>query len=230
MSTQERAPEHLRFAVLATDVALFSIRDGQLVVRMMRVDRPPHFPGVPGFPGGLIDETETARDAAERVIASRGGVQTKKIHLEQLYTFDDVSRDPRGRVVSVAFLGLVPWEHLSAEEQADTTEHFWMPANTKKTLAYDHAYVLEIALRRLVARVSYTTIIAKLLPDTFTLTEMQAAIESISGHPLDKRNFRKKILQLDILKPLDTKRVGGRSRPAALYRFASTDVKATVEL
>jgi ADP-ribose pyrophosphatase YjhB (NUDIX family) len=99
-------PVHFHFAVLATDVALFSIRDNKIVVRMMRVSRPPHFPDNWGLPGGLIQPTETSLEAAKRLLKERAHIAPKKIYLEQLYTFDAIERDPRGRVVAVAHLGL----------------------------------------------------------------------------------------------------------------------------
>ncbi len=215
---------HRRFAVLAADVALFTLRDNQLYVRMMAVHRPPHFPEARGLPGGLIDAKETAEDTAKRLMKTRARVNPTHVHLEQLYTFSRIDRDPRARVVSVGYLGLAPWGSLSESEQADTVDAWWEKASTPGHLAYDHDELLALALQRLRSRIHYTTLIGKLMPQEFTLTELELSYEHILKTALDKRNFRKKILKLKILKPLQKKRAGGRSRPAQLYRFLSPKV------
>lgn len=215
---------HIKFAVLATDVVLFTIRGGRLLVRLMRVDRPPHYKNRKGLPGGLLDQKETAEQAAHRILQSQGEVADKKAYMEQLYTFSKIDRDPRNRVVSVGYTAFVPWDSLSPDEQRDTEEVWWSPIQEAKRLAYDHDDILDMALKRLHSRVAYTTVISKLMPKEFTLTDLETAYKGILGKDLDKRNFRKKILKLDILKPIEGKRTGGAFRPAQLYRFASKDV------
>jgi len=222
MAKQAATPEHLRFAVLATDITLFTLREGELCVRLMTVNRPPHFASVPGLPGGLIAPHETAEAAAARIIAEKGGVAKEKLHLEQLYTFSRLDRDPRGRVVAVGYLALVPFETLTEIEQSNTTDYYWLPVAEAKRLAYDHDEILLTAVQRLRSRVHYTTLIQKLLPREFTLTELEHAYESILGSDLDKRNFRKKVLKLAIVKSTGKQRALGAARPAALYRFSST--------
>lgn len=218
------APEHLRFAVLAVDVVLFTIKDGQLLVRLAPVHRIPHYPDSKAMPGGLIHPDETARSAALRILTQKGHIDAKTPHIEQLYTFSDIDRDPRGRVVSVAYLGLASWDALSTEEKTDTESAWWAPLAAAKKLAYDHDEILKLAVERLQSRVTYTTLLSKFMPKEFTLTELERAFESIIKTNLDKRNFRKKILKLGILTDLGKKRTGGRSRPAALYKFKSDKV------
>ncbi|MFA7244217.1 MAG: NUDIX domain-containing protein [Patescibacteria group bacterium] len=219
-------PEHLKFAVLATDVVLFSLRDGELVVRLIAVDRPPAFPaGSKGFPGGLIRPTETAEEAAVRIIKDKAGVSEKKLYIEQLRTFSAVNRDPRGRVVSVSYLAMVPWEKLSEKERKDTPESWWAKVGDAKPLSYDHDEMLFEALKRLRSRVSYTTLIQKLMPKEFTLGMLEKAYEEILGVPQDKRNFRKKIAKIKVLKELSEKQTGEPYRPAQLYKFASETIK-----
>lgn len=219
-------PEHLRFAVLATDVVLFSLRDGKLVVRLIAVDRPPAFPkGSKGFPGGLIRPDETAEQAAKRIIKDKAGISEKKVYIEQLYTFSAVNRDPRGRVVSVSYLALVPWEKLSEKEKKDTAESWWANFREAKPLAYDHNEMLQEAVKRLRSRVSATTLIGKVMPGDFTLGMLERAYEEILDVPQDKRNFRKKIAKLKILKELPKKQTGEPFRPAKLFKFASNDIK-----
>lgn len=216
--------QELHFAVLAVDTVLFTITDGALYVRLITVNRPPHFVNTRGLPGGLLHPSETAEEAARRHLCEKSGIDTTHLYTEQLYTFSRVDRDPRGRVVAVTYLALVPWENLSDDERLDSAESQWALVKNAKRLAFDHDEVLKLALSRLRSRISYTTILAKLMPKEFTLTELEQTYESILKSNLDKRNFRKKILKLGILTPLNKKRKAGRSRPAELYSFASPTV------
>jgi 8-oxo-dGTP diphosphatase len=213
-----------RFAVLATDVVLFTIHENQLLVRLMSVHRPPYYDGTAGLPGGLIDARETAEEAARRHVEAKGKVSQKHIHLEQLYTFSGLERDPRGRVVAVAYIAAIPWEQLTAEEQANTDAVWWEPVREARNLAYDHDDILKVATERLASRITYTTLMGKLMGKEFTLTELEQAYESVLRTELDKRNFRKKILKLGIVKKTDEKRKGGSFRPAQLYTFSSNKV------
>ncbi len=222
---KSHSPKHLRFAVLATDIALMAVHDGTLLIRLMKVERPPYFPNAKGLPGGLIDPKETAEEAAVRILKTKAGIADTHPYLEQLYTFSEIDRDPRGRVVAVAYSAYVPWESLSASEQDNTEEHWWAPLRETKGLAYDHDTIMKTAHERLRSRVRYTTLAAKLMPKEFTLTELEHVYESILRADLDKRNFRKKILKLGILTPLGRKRSGGAFRPAELYRFTDNWVK-----
>lgn len=215
---------HLKFAVLATDIAMFTLRDGELLTRLIKVDRPPFFKDSKGLPGGLLRPEETAEEAAVRIVEAKTGIAEKKLYIEQLYTFSRVDRDPRGRVVAVAYMAFTPWENLSDEEKKDTHDTWWTSIKNAKKLAYDHDEVLALALKRLRTRIAYTTLLCKLMPKEFTLTELESAYETILGTELDKRNFRKKILKLAVLTEVPRKREGGRFRPAQLYRFASTKV------
>ncbi|MBI2039429.1 MAG: NUDIX hydrolase [Candidatus Niyogibacteria bacterium] len=214
----------LRFAVLAVDAALFTLHDKQLWVRLIRVHRPPYFRNAWGFPGGLIHPDETAEDAVHRHLNAKAHIAESKLYMEQLHAFSAVDRDPRGRVVSVAYLALTPWDALSRREKNDAPDARWVPADDTQTLAYDHNEILTAALTRLSSRAASTTILSAMMPDEFTLTEIEHAYELVVKKDLDKRNFRKKILKLKILAPLSKKRAGERARPAALYRFASPRV------
>lgn len=217
--------EHLRFAVLAADTVVLSFRDGKLITRLIKVDRPPFFIDAAGLPGGLLDPKETAEEAAKRHVERKTGIAASKLYVEQLYTFSKLDRDPRGRVVAVAYVAFVPWEKLSLDEQKDTDESWWEEVKKAKKLAYDHDEILALAIKRLRSRITYTTVLSKLLPKEFTLTELENMYETILGTDLDKRNFRKKILKLDIVTPLVGKFTGGRSRPAQLYKFISNNVE-----
>jgi 8-oxo-dGTP diphosphatase len=223
--TKTSAQDQLHFAVLATDVVLFTVREGQLLVRLVAINRPPHFPASKGFPGGLIHPDETGRESALRHLQAKAHIDPANVHMEQLFTFSKVDRDPRGRVVAMAYLALVPWENLSDDEKADTDEAWWSPLSRATKLAYDHDEMLDVALERLRARVHYTTLVSKFMPKEFTLTELENVYETVIGKDLDKRNFRKKILKLDVLKALAKKKQGGPFRPAELYKFVSSTIK-----
>ena len=215
----------LKFAILAADTVLFVIKDNMLFVRLNRIDRAPYFVNIKGLPGGLLGVDETAPLAALRHLKTKTDISTASLYVEQLYTFSAVDRDPRGRVVAVAYLALVPWESLSPGEQEGNEESVWIPVSDVPKLAYDHNEVLDMAITRLRSRITYTSLIAKLLPREFTLTELEEAYECILGKDIDKRNFRKKIEKLDLLLPLSRFRAGTRSRPARLYKFRSKEVK-----
>lgn len=217
----EKAPKNLIFAVLAADVVLWTIKDKELLVRVIPVHIPPHFIDKQGLPGGLIQPTETAEQAAKRLLKAKAGVSADKVYLEQLYTFSGVKRDPRGRVVAVAYTGIVPWEHLSSGEQENSVQAQWVNVKRLPQLAYDHKDIIAMALSRLQGRVTYTNIIAHFMPKEFTLTELEETYELILDKDIDKRNFRKKILALKLLKELPKERRGQKHRPAKLYAFRS---------
>lgn len=216
--------KNLRFATVAADVALFTIREHELLVRIIPVHRPPHYRDARGLPGGLILPHETAESAARRLIIEKGGITSPSVYLEQLATFSAINRDPRGRVIAVAYIGLVPWSALSDAERIANSAS-WTTVNEAQHLAYDHDEMLAVARARLAARIGYSTIIRGLMPSEFTLTELERAYECILGRAMDKRNFRKKILKLDIIRPLHRTRQGAKARPAQLYTFVKNSIQ-----
>ena len=154
-----------------------------------------------------------------RHAATKGGLSAP--YIEQLYTFSRVDRDRRGRVVSVAYLGLVSQE---AARAAGSTEWggAWYSARRPPPLAYDHAEIIKAGIERLRARITYSNIAHGLMDKTFTLTELMSAYEIVLGRALDKRNFRRKILALGLVKETGETVMDGAHRPAALYRFTTT--------
>lgn len=222
-----QSPENgpIKFAVLAADAVLFTIKENELFVRLIDVNRPPHFVNMQGLPGGLLSPTETADEAVLRHIHTKTEITAPALYIEQLYTFSKVDRDRRGRVVAVGYLSIVPWSSLSPQEQTDTKESHWVRFTEVTTLAYDHNEILAMAIKRLRSRVTYTTLISKFLPAEFTLTELKSTYDAILESSLDKRNFRKKILKLDILTPLDKERSGEPWRPAQLYKFTQKGIQ-----
>lgn len=212
----KRAPEKLRFAAMAVDVVVFGFIKNELSALVSPVNRPPHYVNILGFLGGLIDPEETAEEACERILLEKGGL--KSVYHEQLYTFSAVERDKRNRVVSVAYLGLVRPDTAAMYKHNGA---MFVPVKELKKLAYDHADMLLVALSRLEGKLSYTTIAQYLLPRQFTLSELQSVYEMITHKEFDKRNFRKKLLALAILKDTGKVQEGVKNRPAALYEFRS---------
>lgn len=214
----KKAPEQLRFAVVAVDAAIFTFLDDVVHVLLMPIDLPPHYSKTQGFPGGIIRASETAEEAVGRVLQEK--VQVEPDHIEQLATFSRVDRDKRNRVVSVGYLGFMKPERARRYHAREPGGYF-LPVSTIEQLAYDHAEILDAALGRLRGKLSYTTIAQFLLPKHFTLTELQTVYESVHGVTYDKRNFRKKILALDIVTDTGRMQEGVKNRPAALYEFKS---------
>jgi 8-oxo-dGTP diphosphatase len=168
------------------------------------------------IPGGFVRIDESLEDAAQRELEEETGVHD--VYLEQLYTFGDRGRDPRGRVVTVAYFALVPTDVVQPHAGHDASDARWWSVYDLPPLAFDHADILTYALQRLRYKLEYTAVGFELLPGTFTLSELQSAYEIILGEELDKRNFRRKILSADVIEATGEYRTG-EGRPAKLYRF-----------
>ncbi|MFA6210681.1 MAG: NUDIX domain-containing protein [Candidatus Obscuribacterales bacterium] len=200
---------------VTVDIVLFTIVDRQLHVLLIRRLAEP-FRGSYALPGGFVLENESVDDAAHRELQEETGVE--KVFLEQLYTFGEPKRDPRGRVITVAYYALVANSHIlrSGTDAADAT---WFSLDKLPTLAFDHKAIIEYAHQRIRGKLDYSNVGFELLPEKFTLTELQLVHEAILGESLDKRNFRRKILQQEIVEATQEWQKTGR-KPAQLYRFA----------
>jgi 8-oxo-dGTP diphosphatase len=201
---------------VTVDIVIFTIRSGALKVLLVRRAAAP-FHGQFAIPGGFVLEDEDLDQAAFRELREETGVAD--VYLEQLYSFGDVGRDPRGRVITVAYFALISADR-PLRAGTDAAEAKWWAMDQLPTLAFDHAGILNYALGRLRNKLEYTTVGFQLLPEKFTLTELQEVYETILGKQLDKRNFRRKLSLLKILKPLPEYRRGSQ-RPAQLYRFVA---------
>jgi len=204
---------------VAADVAVFTVLDDALQVLLVRVRRGA-FAGRFALPGGRVRTDESLDAAAARLLAERTGL--RDVYLEQLYTFGHPERDPHGRVVSVAYVALIPhggrFRTADGDGGAGFADVHWRPVAALPPLAYDHETVVATALARIRAKLGYTNLVYTLLPPAFTLGELQAMYEAVLGRRLDRRNFRKKMLALGLLRPLGRQRRGAH-RPAALYGF-----------
>lgn len=209
---------------VTVDVVIIALRGEELHVLLIKRDIAP-FRGRWAIPGGFVHLGESLEAAARRELREETGVAD--VYLEQLYTFGDPGRDPRGRVISVAYVALLP-APLAVEAGSDAREVRWWPLNALPALAFDHEKILQYALTRLRYKIEYSAVGFRLMPEEFTLSELQRAYEIILGEPLDKRNFRRRIMEAEVIEPTEEMR-SGEGRPARLYRFrrdAVAEVKA----
>jgi 8-oxo-dGTP diphosphatase len=210
---------------VSVDVIIFTLRENDLHMLLVKRGHPP-FEGMWAIPGGFVGIDESLEDAALRELEEETGV--RNVYLEQLYTFGKLDRDPRGRVITVAYFALVPVTAIDPHAGSDAAEARWWSVYDLPPLAFDHADILAYALQRLRYKLEYTAVGFELLPEVFTLSELQAAYEIILGERLDKRNFRRKILSAEVIEETGKHRTG-EGRPAKLYHFrddAVAEVKA----
>ena len=203
-------------AALTVDCVVFGLDVGALKVLLIQRGIAP-FKGQWALPGGFVRVEETLDEAAARELEEETGV--KDVFLEQLFTFSAVDRDPRERVVSVAYYALVNLANHETRAATDASDAQWFPAEKPPRLAFDHAEILATAIKRLRGKLRYEPIGFELLPPKFTLTQLQHLYETVLGTEIDKRNFRKKVLGFDLLEALDETHREGPHRPAQLYRF-----------
>lgn len=201
--------------LVTVDIVLFTIHERILHLLLIRRLAKP-FENQYALPGGFVLDGESLDGAAARELREEAGVE--RVYLEQLYTFGDPKRDPRGRVITVAYYALVP-ETQAVRAGTDAADAAWFPVTELPSLAFDHRKIVEYAHQRIRNKLDYTNVGFELLPEKFTLSDLQLVHEAILGELLDKRNFRRKITQKAIVKPLKEWRRTGR-KPAQLYRFS----------
>ncbi len=200
---------------VTVDVVIFTVRNDTLKVLLINRAREP-FRGQWALPGGFVDMDESLVDAAKRELLEETGVAAA--YLEQLYTFGEPKRDPRERVISVAYYALMPSDALEIKAASDADGVGWFGVDDLPALAFDHADILDMALARLAAKLDYSTIAFQLMPAEFTMPELRHLYELITRDTIDARNFAKRILALDVIEPTGKDRRDGAHRPAKLYR------------
>ena len=211
---------------LTVDAVVFGVNEkGLQILLIRRKDEP--FRGHWALPGGFVNIDESCPDAVRRELQEETGITN--VYLEQLYTFSEPNRDPRERVVDVAYYALVRPNDLQVTAGSDAKEAQWYPIQDAMglPLAFDHAAVITTGLVRLVGKVRYQPIGFELLPKKFTLNQLQKLYEAILQRPLDKRNFRRKILRMGILTKL--KEISEEDHPSRLYEFDQTQYNNLLE-
>ena len=204
---------------VSVDLAVLTVREDDLKVLLIKRGKPP-FQNAWALPGGFVLPQERLDEAAARELAEETGVAG--VHLEQVRTYGDPTRDPRARVVTVAYLAIAPDLPLPVAG-SDARSAFWVSVERvlsgSASLAFDHANILGDALERARSKLEYTTLAAAFCADEFTMTDLRRIYELVWGTRLDPRNFRRKMLSTDeFLLATGDRRLSETGRPAALYR------------
>jgi 8-oxo-dGTP diphosphatase len=201
---------------VTVDGVVFGYDDADLKVLLIQREVAPYKMKW-ALPGGFVEIDESLEDGARRELEEETGIT--KLYLEQLYTFGAPKRDPRERIISVAYYALVKLADHKVRAASDARNVAWFPVADLPSLAFDHEEILEVALRRLKGKIRYEPIGFELLPAKFPLSELQRLYETIIEQPLDKRNFRKKILSMGLLADTEEIQQDVAHRAARLYRF-----------
>ncbi len=206
---------------LAVDAVVFGYRQQQVSVLLVRRNLAPLGWALPG---GFVRDEESLESAVRRELTEETGVSIQ--YLEQLYTFGEPARDPRGRVVSVAYYALVKPDAFALAAATDADDAQWFDVKALPDLLFDHADILAYALGRLRAKLTYQPIGFGLLPDPFLFSDLERLYATLLDRPFDRRNFRKKALRFGILHELPQKVSDGKGRPASLYQFDEARYRA----
>jgi len=201
---------------LTVDAVVFGYEAGVISVLLIKRKYEP-FMGNWAIPGGFVLENESLEVAVQRELAEETGVEIS--YLEQLYTFGNPNRDPRGRVVSVAYVGLVRPNMFTILASSDAEEVQWFPINKLPKFSFDHQEILDKAIERLKSKITYEPIGFELLDKKFPFSDLEKLYTTLLGREIDRRNFRKKIIGLNVLDELDEKISKGSGRPANLFQF-----------
>jgi 8-oxo-dGTP diphosphatase len=215
MQTETQYSYDYPHPAVTTDVVLFTLRDGALSVLLIERRNPP-YQGMWALPGGFLEIDEDLEHCAKRELREETGIEG--VYLEQLYTFGAPRRDPRERIISVTYFALTRSDSLQPKAASDAAGVAWFAVSELPQLAFDHAQIIQLARRRLVAKLDYSTIAFQLLPKQFTLSQLQAVYETLLDESLDKRNFRKAMLTRGILRETGEFARTGNHRPAKTYQ------------
>ena len=210
---------------VTVDIIVFTVMHDNLKVLLIRRNKPP-FKGKFALPGGFVEGNEELEEAAKRELTEETNV--KDVFLLQLGTYGGVKRDPRGRVVSVAYLAFIsPEQELVSTADAMGAE--WRSVDDLPELAFDHGKIVKDALKQLSYEIQTTNIAVQILPQKFTLSQLQHLYELVLKRQLDKRNFRRRIKELGILKATKGMRMEGAHRPSRLYEFKDKEYRTIKE-
>ena len=201
---------------LTVDAVVFGYEKGNISVLLIKRKYEP-FKGKWAIPGGFVLNDESLEEAVERELQEETGIKIN--YLEQLYTFGKPLRDPRGRVVSVAYFGLIRPDAFKIFASTDAEQAQWFNIDELPELSFDHKEIFDTAIKRLQAKITYEPIGFELLDKKFPFSDLEKLYTTLLGRPIDRRNFRKKIVSLNVLDELEEKVSRGSGRPANLFRF-----------
>jgi 8-oxo-dGTP diphosphatase len=206
---------------VTVDSVIFEVDNSKLKVALIKRSNDP-FEGKWSLPGGYSAKGQTTFEAVYDKTLAKAGIDLKKQvkYVEQLYTFDTIARDPRGHAVAITYMAC--GIDIKSVKSSEETE--FMEVDSLGDLAFDHKQIIKLARERLASKLGYTNLAYSLLPKKFTLTQLQFVYEAVLGRNLDKRNFRKKITKLNILKETDEYFSDGAHRPAKLHEFKRTEL------
>lgn len=201
---------------LSVDAVVFGYEAGNISILLIKRKYEP-FKGKWAIPGGFVLDNESLEEAVERELKEETGIKIN--YLEQLYTFGKPNRDPRGRVVSIAYFGLIRPNAFKIYASTDAEQVQWFNIDELPELSFDHKEILDAAIKRLKGKITYEPIGFELLDTKFPFSDLEKLYSTLLGREVDRRNFRKKIMGLNALDELDEKVSKGSGRPANLFQF-----------
>lgn len=224
---EEYDPDEFEHPSVTVDDIIFTVKDEDLKIALIKRKRWP-FEDKWALPGSFVDMDESLEKAAERTLNEKIGV-TQEVYMEQLYTFGEPERDPRTRVITVGYFALVNEENIDIQRTTDVEDIQWHSAYDLPELGFDHDEIINYAIKRLRWKIEYSTAAFSLLPQKFTLSQLQNVYEVILDKKLDKRNFRKKIKKHDLVEETGEREKNVSHRPAKLYK-SKKDMGEIVEI
>ena len=211
---------------LTADIVIFGYDGERLQVLLIQRDAEP-FAGAWALPGGFVHENESLDEAAHRELVEETGVS--EVYLEQLYTYGDAGRDPRGHVVTVAYFALIDRSRHQLHAATDARDARWFPIDACPTLAFDHKRICQDAVSRLQAKIRYQPLGFELLPQSFLMADFQRLYEAILAKPLDKRNFAKRMKATGLLEETGESVPSARGPAAKLLRYKQDAYQAMID-
>ena len=207
--------ENINF--IETLTCIFTVKKGHLNILLTKKEDEP-YKGYWTLPGNLLSNSETIEENALQAIEEQTGLN--RVSIEQSHTFTDPSRNPSARIIAASFIGIIDNKSVElAKENPKKCETMWFPISDVPKTGYDHSLIIENCVKVLCSKISSSEILKVLFPSDFTLPEIQKVYEELFNVKLDRRNFRKKIIALDVLEDTNLKNTGSNGRPAKLYRF-----------